>query len=244
MSVYDLIEYEEFEEAIEAINGGADVNEKNRRGRSLHYAAASSGRLDIIKLLIEKGLPLSLGEEEDAFIWNAAAGSGNLELVKFILENGQRDLNDGLRAASLDAHLDLIKYFVEEKDVDVNFSKSIIVKGMTEIETMREQPLSAVCMGSTYGKYEEENSLDDPDILDRVIKSMRFLLENGAQINAHGRFGNTALHFAAKDSHIKLAEFLLENGADINAKNDDGETPLTYADKKDTKVKALIKAFK
>jgi len=118
------------------------------------------------------------------------------------------------------------------------------VRGMTTIATVREQPLSALCMGSFYGNYELPNPLDDPDILERVIACIKYLLEKGADINAHGRFGNTALHWAATDSHIKIAEYLLENGANKNAKNDNGKTPLQYAEKTDTAVKALIKAFK
>ena len=38
-----------------------------------------------------------------------------------------------------------------------------------------------------------------------------------------------------------VVELLLKKGANIKSKNDKRERPFTYADKKDKKVKALIK---
>jgi len=136
MSLHELIGNKMFEEAIEAINGGADVNEKEKyKGTTLITAAAGAGRLDIILLLISKGLSSNQGDKEDARIWSAAVSSGNLETVEFFLENGDRDIHHGLRVAASDANIELIKYFVEQKGADVNFSEPMIVRGMTTIAT-------------------------------------------------------------------------------------------------------------
>ncbi|WP_374696027.1 ankyrin repeat domain-containing protein [Spiroplasma endosymbiont of Polydrusus formosus] len=60
---------------------------------------------------------------------------------------------------------------------------------------------------------------------------IKFLLENGADINARNNDGNTPLHNAAKNGYLNVVKLLLENGADINAINNDDPwvTPLDEA---------------
>ena len=62
---------------------------------------------------------------------------------------------------------------------------------------------------------------------------LKFLLENGADVNAKNSCGCTPLHVAepkykatALDELKELFKLLIQNGADVNAKNNDGESPL------------------
>ena len=57
----------------------------------------------------------------------------------------------------------------------------------------------------------------------------KFLIKNGATINAIDKDENTPLHLAAMSGNIGIANILIENGADVNARKDDGYTPLHYA---------------
>ena len=52
------------------------------------------------------------------------------------------------------------------------------------------------------------------------------LRDEGADVNAAGEDGQTALHWAAYGGRLEMAELLLAAGADVNAKNDAGRTPL------------------
>ncbi|WP_078120607.1 ankyrin repeat domain-containing protein [Thiosocius teredinicola] len=58
---------------------------------------------------------------------------------------------------------------------------------------------------------------------------VRFLVEQGVDINAVNKDGDTALHVAARERLIDYVELLLTNGADLNLKNARGETPLLLA---------------
>ena len=78
-------------------------------------------------------------------------------------------------------------------------------------------------------------------LINNKIDIINYLLDRGADINLHEKFGNTALHWAAADINIKIVELLLNNGADKKAKNDKGERPFNYADKKHKNVRVLIK---
>lgn len=49
------------------------------------------------------------------------------------------------------------------------------------------------------------------------MKNVKFLLENGAEIDYKNPFGKTALFYAVEFNDLKMAQFLIQNGADINA---------------------------
>jgi ankyrin repeat protein len=55
------------------------------------------------------------------------------------------------------------------------------------------------------------------------------LLRCGADANARGPRGRTALHCAAKAGFVSVIQVLLEGGTDIDARMDDGTTPLRAA---------------
>ena len=79
----------------------------------------------------------------------------------------------------------------------------------------------------------------DTPLMDAVVwgslDQIRTLLDHGAEINAKGQHGWTALHWTALCPSIKeeqrrsRVELLLARGAQINAKDDSGMTPLHHA---------------
>ena len=54
------------------------------------------------------------------------------------------------------------------------------------------------------------------------------LLENGADIEARDRGGNTALIWAGRDGYIDTVKVLLDKGANIKARDNSGNTALTW----------------
>jgi len=61
------------------------------------------------------------------------------------------------------------------------------------------------------------------------LEVVKYLLENGANINAIGNLDYQSIHCAALEGHLEVVKYLLENGADINAKNSDGYQPIHCA---------------
>jgi ankyrin repeat protein len=55
------------------------------------------------------------------------------------------------------------------------------------------------------------------------------LLHSGADVNARGPNGATALHVAARAGFASVLQVLLENGAEVNVRTDDGSTALKLA---------------
>ena len=61
------------------------------------------------------------------------------------------------------------------------------------------------------------------------IAAADLLLEGGAEVDAKGENGDTALHRAASFGNAELVRLLLANNAPTSPKNDDGHTPFDLA---------------
>lgn len=74
--------------------------------------------------------------------------------------------------------------------------------------------------------------------------SVKFLLQNGANVNAKNSLGDTALSCAVQflgSSSTEIVKLLLESGADMNTRNERCATPLLLATKRNAeKVVALL----
>ena len=69
------------------------------------------------------------------------------------------------------------------------------------------------------------------------------LVENGADVTAKDKYGQTPLHLAANGGHVDIVKLFLDKGTDINAMDNNGLTPLDYATKKKySDVMKLLKA--
>ena len=67
------------------------------------------------------------------------------------------------------------------------------------------------------------------------IPKVQYLIDLGAEINAVGPEGRTALHYASRGNSVKLCELLLDAGADKTMYDDEGRTPLEVARSLDKK---------
>ena len=62
-----------------------------------------------------------------------------------------------------------------------------------------------------------------------ALQTARYLVDHGADVNAAGQFGWTALHSATYQGITDLMEFLISKGANINAMDGFRQTPLSIA---------------
>ena len=182
----------------------ADVNARNQYGwTSLHFAVVER-KFDVIqifhivKILIEIG-----GAQTD--IENV----DNEYPHDFAIRNGNFDISKYLYekgnfkqtflfCAAKKGHIKLAKYLIGE-NFDVNATN----------EDENASPLHA---SAQFGK----------------LNIMKFLVNNGAKLDAKDIDGHTPLMMAAKNGYIKIVKFLTEKGADVNLKAKNSETPLHF----------------
>jgi len=182
--------------------------------------AASHNRVDLMKLLLEKGADINCcgdngrtplhatclhGKKDAAFL--LIGQEANLEvkerrreetplfLAYKMLGGLERD-NYNNRAND---YLDIIKYLIE-KNANVNAQES----------WYKESALHIACKE---GK----------------VEHVQYFLEHGANIELQNIYGDTPLHIACEKGRIQIVEQLLEKGADINALNNVQKKPIHSA---------------
>ena len=62
-----------------------------------------------------------------------------------------------------------------------------------------------------------------------AIQTVRYLVDRGADVNAAGQFGWTALHSASYQGLNDVVEFLARKGAKLDAMDSLGQTPLSIS---------------
>ena len=180
------------------------------KARKAMFTAARSGKLDTLKLLIERGANVDL---RDASGWTVLGRvldrnmDYDLDIVNVLVENGA-DVNmttdlgtTALIVAIENGHLGAVRLLIE-KGADVNCG----------------------------GPRPHENSGNEKPLI-RLIEMgdldlVRLLIDKGADVNCRDSRGTTPLA-AAKTMDITRA--LLSKGADVNAKIDGGVNALMIA---------------
>ena len=175
-------------------------------------AAAFTGSLDCISLLIEAGAKIDQGRTNNgATPLYVAAQEGHLEVVRFLVDSGankDQGTTDNygatpLLVAARNGHLEVVRFLVES---GANKDQCTIDSGVT--------PLFAAAQNGD-------------------LEVVRFLVDSGANKDQFADDGATPLYIAAQEGHLELVRFLVESGANKDqCTADDGATPLYIAARK------------
>lgn len=163
--------------------------------------ACTSGHLEIVKYLHEKGNNIFCSQESAAV---TACFAGHFDVAHYLYSNGvdvnQKNTygNVGLFYASQLGHLEMVQYLCS-LGADIDFCSCY---GWTSL-----------FFASQFGH----------------LDIVKFLHSLGADINAKSSFGSTAISTAAQSGSLSVVEYLYESGADINIANDDGLTAIMLA---------------
>ncbi|XP_059151249.1 ankyrin-3-like [Physella acuta] len=183
-----------FEEILNLLNGGINVNYQDECGKSALMYAAQIGHIEIVTVLLEHDASYT---DVDNTRYNAllhAAWKGQTEVVKILIAKGA-DINsintftrNALMEASLMGHIETV-CFLLTKDSNIKQRDSF--------------GNSALLLASQAGH------------LDVVI----LLLDGKASISDVNYEGYNALLLAAQGGHTSVVKFLIEKNIDINCTN-------------------------
>jgi ankyrin repeat protein len=118
--------------------------------------------------------------------------------------------------ASENDHFEIVKYLVE-KEADVNAKDE---NNQTALILASNANNSAITLASNW--YHSLNKKGHFEIV-------KYLVDNGAQVNAKDNYDRTALMFACENGHLEMVKFFVEKVADVNEKDVYGRTPLIRA---------------
>ncbi|KAI1839800.1 hypothetical protein JX266_013987, partial [Neoarthrinium moseri] len=181
-----------------------DINTFDKDGWTPISAAASKGRLDVVKLLFENKADVAAPNKDGSTPVHVAAGNGYLNIVQFLFKNNadiavaNKDGRTPAHNAAEGGRLDVVRFLFDNK------------ANITVADKRGRTPMIAAAANGH-------------------LHVVEFLFENKVDIAAASKDGRTPVHFAALNGHLDMAKFLFENGADITAASKDGSTPMNAA---------------
>ncbi|MCF7955846.1 MAG: ankyrin repeat domain-containing protein [Phycisphaerae bacterium] len=203
-------------EAVEIlIKNGADINVMGPAGTLLHIAAngnyefwrekeAKKAALEIIKILLDKGVDPSIG---DKFGIRPFETAGDEEIKKLIFMHPS--------CAKVDDKFGKTSLYYAVKQKDLKTAKKLIEAG-----------------ADVNAKSKFARSILHIAIESREIEMVRLLIASKADINIKGNGNFYPLRVAVETGMIELVDLLISKGADVNPKKANLATPLWVASKK------------
>ena len=228
---------------------------RSSNGIELLNQAAALGYVDVVKMLLDKGVPVNPRDTSTGSPLHRAAQTDRLEVVKVLIKAGA-DVNtcDGfvrtpLHYAAWFASKGVVSALVEAgADVNVqdNDGKN---SGTTPLSFARTCNLEHRDVAPYL---EDLGAVYDPAFINRVkqakdansitsllfeaaengdYSATKFLIEKGCNIKARDHRGGTPLHSSVllSGSNPHVVKLIIDAGADINAQDDSGQTALHLA---------------
>ena len=209
------------------LDKGADVNAKDRSGKTAMILAAKNGHADIVRLLLDKGADVNAKADDDTTALMQAAEKGNVDVVRALLEKGadvnvrRLDGSTALMYAAKNDNVDAVRVLLDN-GADVN--ATINSEGTTAlIQSAINGYADVVRALLDKGADVNLTTIDGASALIEAAKNghadvVRALIDKGADVNAEAWVGTTALIQAAINGHADVVRALLDKGADVNEK--------------------------
>jgi len=227
-----------------ALDFKADPNLSNREGITPLMEAASSGRFNSLKRLIDAGADLKAHDKEGkTILMHAIQGysiyNGEaLETINFLIEKGadvtatDKDGRPAITyATSLKPEKILLNagayYYVPESEYNGTPEEDIFTaiqyNHKDKVVAILKEGLNPNEIINEYDQTPMDRAIDRPEIF-------KLLIENGVNLHHLDKNGKSYLHLAALRGSPDAAQILITNGLDPNEKDEQyGETPLHYA---------------
>jgi ankyrin repeat protein len=215
--------------------------------------AAYAGKLEVCRLLIERGAAINCLDREGNPPIAQAASAGRFDVIKLLIEKGASvDIvdqvgNTPVQWAALSGSIESIKILVEH-------GAKIAVQNKGGYTPLHQAALKGHLGMVKWLLGSDKSLLESVDgngwtalhmaAYDGHVDTCKFLISRGANVNHTDKAGNTPMARAATQGHSAVIELLLAKGVDPNAVTQDNNTALHWAAGAGhlVAVKALVKA--
>ncbi|XP_062903747.1 ankyrin repeat and death domain-containing protein 1A-like isoform X1 [Mobula hypostoma] len=220
------------------LNHNARVDIKDKHGMDAFLLAAWFGHLNILNLLVEKGVDRKSTNEEGLNALHCAAQNNKSKVVEYIVNDLQLDLNKPTEKGKMPyhlaaegGHLEMVEtlrkldYNTQKKDKEGNTALhlaawnghvtvlTVLLSEWDLINEQNEEGETAFYLAAAGGHHE----------------CVTLLLGAGSDINILPKSNMSPLHVAAERGDHSLALVLIDAGADCNSQNKRKESPLHLA---------------
>ncbi|XP_059486305.1 ankyrin-3-like [Neocloeon triangulifer] len=214
-----------------------NLDEKTRKKQGALHLATTSGNLNLIEFLMNRGLDCNEPDSKKYTPFLIAVVAADVSFVRFFVEHGadlhskNGDGKNAMHLASQEGRLKTLKYLVSvakynvcEKDMEGNqaIHLAVVVSehlGIVDflLENGADIDARTVIRDLTPLLLAAQNC---------KLETFKFLLERGADLNAEDNMYHDAFHKACDGDNLEVAKYLVGIGKfDLNKRNINGKTP-------------------
>lgn len=197
-------------------DAGINPNAQNSDGRTVLISAAARGELDIVKLLLSRGVDVNVKDNRGYTALAHALEARYPEVEEALLNSPKIDPNVG----GLLGRPILLAYVWRDNQ---KATERLLALG-ADVKLVDKDGDTAL-----HGAAETGN-----------VEIMRMLLDKGADPNAKNKEGGTPLMWAAVFGNDDAARLLLSRGANPSLKDNDGITALEWATRNNRQSTAAV----
>jgi len=233
---------------------GANIDLKNNAGETPLLLAVKGGKEDVVEILTSAGADISIQDNFGNSPAAQALQSGP-SMMKALLNSNNVNLpavrNTPVLHCASEAGLPELLPVILSEGADINLTDS---EGRTALDAaltapVRQEQIECAAFllknGSLQPRDEEWKYIVEPlrtgnleirfdyglTALQLAAEKgqegmVRYLLANGADIDARDQPGNTALHVAVRKGYRTIATLLLDAGSDVNVRDYNGNAPI------------------
>lgn len=196
------------------------INFRDYDRRTALHVAASEGKLDIVKLLVERyNAPINRSDRWGGSPLDDAHRHRHVEVIQYLrskgASTGSTDLTTNLITAAAGGDLDDLQMLLNGLD---GSQKGNSQKGLSQSKgiSQRIKVVNGILGASSGSKASAAAAA-------AALKATKI------DINGGDYDGRTALHLAAAAGHVKVCRFLISKGANVNVVDNWGGRPLDDA---------------
>ncbi|XP_046369336.2 putative ankyrin repeat protein RF_0381 [Haliotis rufescens] len=216
-----------------------DINSRRRDGSTAVMQAVLNGHINVLNLLVSKGVDLTMFDDKGSTLLEKAIQGGNTEIVKYVFNQTRVDINRkhcGLTPVMHAAYcgkLDVFMFFVQ-KGADLSITdenhgtillkacdggnidivKYVLEQNIVEINSKGKEDLTPAMKAARRGHR---------DIFELLVKK-------GANLALKDEWDFNILHHACDGGNADIVKYVFkQNSIDINTKKEDGRTPAMMA---------------
>ncbi|XP_062570980.1 ankyrin-3-like [Saccostrea cucullata] len=170
---------------------------------SLLHSTVIAGNVEIVKLLIEKGIHIESLNNKGETVLHVCCRRGKIKMINYLVNNNENllDIKDPDGGTALHSACK----FGDKKVV------SLLIRKGANINSLTKSGKSVLHNACLNGKFD----------------ACKYLIDNYQQIlNVKDKLGNTALHDAAFGGNVEIVKLLIEKEMNVKTLRNNGETVL------------------